>query len=73
MARATTLTVSGLLLVALIAWTIYSLRFRSGEVVDEDHETSVVGRRLLGKDHTFRDGKAIPLYANKVGPFQNPR
>ena len=24
-------------------------------------------------DHKYKDGQAVPLYANKVGPFHNPR
>eukprot|EP00244_Chara_vulgaris_P011221 TRINITY_DN547_c0_g1_i4.p1 TRINITY_DN547_c0_g1~~TRINITY_DN547_c0_g1_i4.p1 ORF type:complete len:692 (+),score=110.61 TRINITY_DN547_c0_g1_i4:247-2076(+) len=31
------------------------------------------GRSLLGaKDHSYRDRDAVPLYANKIGPFHNP-
>ena len=29
------------------------------------------GRGLLG-DHKYKQGEDIQLYANKVGPFQNP-
>lgn len=29
------------------------------------------GRMLLG-DHKYKKGDEIMLYANKVGPFQNP-
>lgn len=32
------------------------------------------GRTLLGaRDHRYKDGDHVPLYANKVGPFHNPR
>lgn len=24
-------------------------------------------------DHRYKEGEAVPLYANKVGPFHNPR
>lgn len=31
-------------------------------------------RALLGdSDHTYQNGDDIPLWANKVGPFTNPR
>lgn len=31
-------------------------------------------RQLLGaSDHKYKKGDAVELYANKVGPFQNPR
>ena len=26
-----------------------------------------------GKSHTFPEGYRVPLYANRVGPFINPR
>lgn len=29
--------------------------------------------RSDASDHRFKDGEAVPLYANKVGPFHNPR
>ncbi len=32
---------------------------------------AVAERTLLG-DHKYKQGDAIMLYANKVGPFQNP-
>lgn len=32
--------------------------------------TASIGRSLLG--HDFKKGEDIMLYANKVGPFQNP-
>ena len=36
--------------------------------------TAATGRRLLGEsDHKYAMGDAINLYANKVGPFHNPR
>lgn len=24
-------------------------------------------------DHSYKEGDEVPLYANKVGPFHNPR
>lgn len=31
-------------------------------------------RELLGKDvHKFNRGTVIPMFANKIGPFHNPR
>lgn len=29
--------------------------------------------RSDGSDHKYKAGDAVPLYANKVGPFHNPR
>lgn len=29
--------------------------------------------RSDGSDHRYKDGDSVPLYANKVGPFHNPR
>lgn len=26
-----------------------------------------------GSDHRYKSGEPVPLYANKVGPFHNPR
>lgn len=26
-----------------------------------------------GSDHRYKEGDRVPLYANKVGPFHNPR
>lgn len=26
-----------------------------------------------GSDHRYKEGDHVPLYANKVGPFHNPR
>ena len=32
------------------------------------------GRALLGeRDHKYKKGEEVKLYANKVGPFHNPR
>ena len=32
------------------------------------------GRALLGhSDHSYKPGEAVALYANKAGPFHNPR
>ena len=32
-----------------------------------------MGRSLLGEsEHTYKVHEAVPLYANKVGPFPNP-
>jgi hypothetical protein len=34
---------------------------------------SLAGRHLLGAgDHKYKEADSIMLYANKVGPFQNP-
>ena len=32
-----------------------------------------VGRALLSAKHQFKEGDNVPLFANKVGPFHNPR
>jgi hypothetical protein len=32
-----------------------------------------LGARADGSDHKYKDGDHVPLYANKVGPFHNPR
>ncbi|XRB23606.1 transmembrane 9 superfamily member [Pseudoscourfieldia marina] len=38
-----------------------------------DHHHFVPGRSLLGEsEHTYKVHEAVPLYANKVGPFPNP-
>jgi hypothetical protein len=29
--------------------------------------------RADGSDHKYKEGDHVPLYANKVGPFHNPR
>ena len=29
--------------------------------------------RSSASDHRYKEGEAVPLYANKVGPFHNPR
>ena len=29
--------------------------------------------RSDASDHHYKDGDLVPLYANKVGPFHNPR
>jgi hypothetical protein len=29
--------------------------------------------RSDASDHRYKDGDSVPLYANKVGPFHNPR
>lgn len=29
--------------------------------------------RSDASDHRYKAGEAVPLYANKVGPFHNPR
>ena len=29
--------------------------------------------RSDASDHRYKAGDAVPLYANKVGPFHNPR
>ena len=29
--------------------------------------------RSSASDHRYKEGDAVPLYANKVGPFHNPR
>jgi hypothetical protein len=40
----------------------------SGELI------SLPGRALLGdKDHKYKKGELVPLWASKVGPFTNPR
>lgn len=32
------------------------------------------GRALLGeRNHSYKKGEEVKLYANKVGPFHNPR
>jgi hypothetical protein len=31
------------------------------------------GAAADGSDHRYKAGEAVPLYANKVGPFHNPR
>ncbi|KAI6677238.1 hypothetical protein NL676_038034 [Syzygium grande] len=31
-----------------------------------------IGARSGASDHRYKDGEAVPLYANKVGPFHNP-
>jgi hypothetical protein len=31
------------------------------------------GARADGSDHKYKEGDHVPLYANKVGPFHNPR
>jgi hypothetical protein len=33
----------------------------------------VLGARADGSDHKYKEGDHVPLYANKVGPFHNPR
>jgi hypothetical protein len=32
-----------------------------------------LGARADGSDHKYKEGDHVPLYANKVGPFHNPR
>lgn len=34
---------------------------------------SAVEVRSDGSDHRYKSGDPVPLYANKVGPFHNPR
>ena len=29
--------------------------------------------RSSASDHRYKEGEVVPLYANKVGPFHNPR
>ena len=37
-------------------------------------EEARAGRQLLGaSDHKFKPGEDVVLYANKVGPYSNPR
>lgn len=50
-----------------------SLRFHGVQADDVQAESYTSGRKLLGKEHKHAEGELIPLYANKVGPFQNPR
>lgn len=50
-----------------------SLRFHSAQANEVEAESYTSGRKLLGKEHKHAEGELIPLYANKVGPFQNPR
>jgi hypothetical protein len=33
----------------------------------------VLGAGADGSDHRYKEGDRVPLYANKVGPFHNPR
>ena len=33
----------------------------------------MVGAGADGSDHKYKEGDRVPLYANKVGPFHNPR
>lgn len=33
----------------------------------------VEGRALLSAKHKFKESENVPLFANKVGPFHNPR
>ena len=33
----------------------------------------VLGAGADGSDHRYKEGDHVPLYANKVGPFHNPR
>lgn len=33
----------------------------------------VLGAGADGSDHRYKAGDRVPLYANKVGPFHNPR
>jgi hypothetical protein len=35
--------------------------------------TAASGVTADGSDHRYKAGEAVPLYANKVGPFHNPR
>ena len=35
--------------------------------------SGVIQVRSDASDHRFKAGEAVPLYANKVGPFHNPR
>lgn len=38
------------------------------------HAEHSVGRQLLrASDHKFKPGEDVILYANKVGPYSNPR
>ena len=32
-----------------------------------------MGRVLLSAKHKFKENENVPLFANKVGPFHNPR
>lgn len=32
-----------------------------------------VPERSDASNHRYKEGDAVPLYANKVGPFHNPR
>jgi transmembrane 9 superfamily protein 3 len=34
---------------------------------------AVAGVLSDGSDHRYKTGEPVPLYANKVGPFHNPR
>lgn len=34
---------------------------------------AAIGARSDGSDHRYKVGDPVPLYANKVGPFHNPR
>jgi hypothetical protein len=33
----------------------------------------LLGAGADGSDHRYKEGDRVPLYANKVGPFHNPR
>lgn len=33
----------------------------------------IAGVAADASDHRYKPGEAVPLYANKVGPFHNPR
>lgn len=33
----------------------------------------IAGVAADASDHRYKAGEAVPLYANKVGPFHNPR
>lgn len=35
--------------------------------------SAVTKVRSDGSDHRYKQGDTVPLYANKVGPFHNPR
>lgn len=59
---------AALLLAALLAVASFSPVLATST---QSQDGSAHGRALLG-DHKYKKGDEIILYANKVGPFQNP-
>ena len=53
--------VSGRYFLMEVAW-LFLLMLACGSRVGAD-----------GSDHRYKEGDHVPLYANKVGPFHNPR